>query len=72
MDSLLFPSINSDKSFENDDETFRINLSWYDGNFAMFAFELINQLQGTFVDGEVHSFYGLSFVAVSDDLYNDK
>lgn len=71
-DSLLLPSINSDNSFENDDETFRINLSWYDGNFAIFAFELINQLQGTFVDGNVHSFYGMSFHSVSDNFYNDK
>lgn len=70
--SLLHPIINSDKSFEFNEETFRINLSWMDFNFAMFAFNLIHQLQGTFVDGEVHSYYGLSFISVSDDTFEDK
>lgn len=70
-DSLLDPIVTSEKFLLEGDERYRANLMWNETCFSMFAFDLICQLEGTYVDGEVHSYHGLSFLSVSDDTYED-
>lgn len=59
FNTLLNTPILCDKLFENKYEG--VSLTWSKSNFSIFAFSVLNLLNGTYRQGYVPSFYGLNF-----------